>query len=75
MIYILFLVGLISMVGFGLRRRYLTNISDIPGPALASVSRAWHLWRIIRGDIDRQCIALHEKYGKLALSKASHISW
>ncbi|XPS73592.1 hypothetical protein M3J09_005736 [Ascochyta lentis] len=39
------------------------SISDVPGPILASMSRAWHLWRIVKGDIDQECIALHEKYG------------
>lgn len=60
MLVVVALVGLLALVA---QRRYLTSIADVPGPFLASISRVWHLWRIIKGDIDQQCIALHERYG------------
>lgn len=63
MLYVLVLVALTSLVALGAQRRYLTSISDIPGPLLASLSRIWHLWRIFKGDIDQRCISLHEEYG------------
>ena len=64
--YILGLAALVVLLAFAAQRRYLTSIADIPGPLLASISRAWHLWRLIKGDIDQHCIALHEKYGMYA---------
>jgi hypothetical protein len=47
----------------GLWRRYVSDIADIPGPVLASVSRVWNLWRLVKGDIDQHCISLHERHG------------
>jgi hypothetical protein len=63
---IFLLVVLVAAAAFGIafRRRYLSSISDIPGPYLASISVAWQLWRIVKGDIDRQCGKLHDKYGQ-----------
>ncbi|KAF2118079.1 cytochrome P450 [Lophiotrema nucula] len=63
MLYFLPLVGAAVVLGIVIRRRYLSSISDLPGPFLASFSVAWQLWRIVKGDIDRQCSKLHEKYG------------
>ena len=53
----------VGIVVLGLWRRYVSDIADIPGLVLASVSRVWNLWRLFRGDIDQRCIALHERYG------------
>lgn len=61
-------VALVIVLAFAAQRRYLTSIADIPGPLLASISRAWHLWRLIKGDIDRHCIALHEQHGTYGTS-------
>ncbi|KAF2679667.1 cytochrome P450 [Lentithecium fluviatile CBS 122367] len=63
MLYLIPFVGAATVLFVVFRRRYLSSISDIPGPFLASFSVAWQLWRIIKGDIDRQCSKLHEKYG------------
>ena len=66
--YIFGAVVLVVALAFAAQRRYLTSIADVPGPLLASISRAWHLWRLIKGDIDQHCIALHEKHGMHAIS-------
>jgi hypothetical protein len=65
--YIFGVVAFIFVLAFAAQRRYLTSIADIPGPLFASISRAWHLWRLIKGDIDQHCIALHEKHGMPAI--------
>ncbi|KAJ8109646.1 hypothetical protein OPT61_g7309 [Boeremia exigua] len=74
MIYLLVVVSLTASVVFVLRRRYLSTITDIPGPLFASVSRVWHLWHILRGDIDQQCIALHEKLGSFVRISHDEVS-
>ncbi|KAH9995211.1 cytochrome P450 [Xylariaceae sp. FL0662B] len=44
-------------------RRYMSPLSNIPGPALASFSRLWHLRHIYIGDQNLQLIRLHDEYG------------
>lgn len=44
-------------------RRYLSPISDIPGPYLASFTRLWHIIRIFVGDQNLRLIELHDKHG------------
>ncbi|KAK4159610.1 cytochrome P450 [Cladorrhinum sp. PSN259] len=54
---------LVGLVGIILYRRFLHPLRGIPGPALASVSRLWHLYHILKGDQNLALIALHEKHG------------
>ena len=63
MIPLFLFASFVGIVVLGLWRRYVSDIADIPGPVLASVSRVWNLWRLVRGDIDQRCIALHERHG------------
>lgn len=63
MIPLFLFASFVGIVVLGLWRRYVSDIADIPGPVLASVSRLWNLWRLVRGDIDQRCIALHERHG------------
>ncbi|KAL4938329.1 hypothetical protein BDV06DRAFT_201108 [Aspergillus oleicola] len=44
-------------------RRYQSPISNIPGPFLASFTRAWHIIRIFAGDINVRSIDEHRKHG------------
>ncbi|KAJ3546856.1 hypothetical protein NM208_g1799 [Fusarium decemcellulare] len=53
-------VGLLSLLVW---RRYLSGISDIPGPFAASFTRLWHMNRILKGDQNLELIRLHEKHG------------
>ena len=45
-------------------RRLFSPIRNIPGPALASISRFWHIYHIIKGDQNLALIKQHEKHGK-----------
>ncbi|ORY04544.1 cytochrome P450 [Clohesyomyces aquaticus] len=70
MFYLLPIVGAVFLAITLIRRRYLSPISDIPGPFLASFSVAWQLWHIVQGDIDRCARRWHEKHG--AFVRISH---
>lgn len=43
-------------------RRFFSPLKTIPGPPLASLSRFWHLYHIIKGDQNLQLVNLHDKY-------------
>jgi len=47
-----------------LYKRFLHPYSNIPGPFWASISRAWYIQQINRGDMDKTTKALHKQYGK-----------
>ncbi|KXX73194.1 Pisatin demethylase [Madurella mycetomatis] len=55
-----FLLGVISVIVY---RRFFHPLKDVPGPALASVSRMWHIYHILKGDQNLELVGLHEKYG------------
>lgn len=54
------------LVAVILWRKYLNNISDVPGPFLASFTRFWHLIRIFVGDQNLRMVELHDKHGQSA---------
>ncbi|KAK8042994.1 hypothetical protein PG994_013477 [Apiospora phragmitis] len=57
------LVGLGTIiVSVALWRRLLSPLSSVPGPALASVTRFWHVRHVLKGDQNRALIRAHEKY-------------
>lgn len=57
-------VGLATIiVSVALWRRLLSPLRGIPGPALAAVTRFWHVRHVIKGDQNRVLICAHEKYG------------
>lgn len=37
---------------------------SVPGPWLARFTDLWYIWRIHKGQFERDNIALHQKYGK-----------
>lgn len=53
-------VGLLTLL---LWRRYLSPLSDIPGPYAASFTRLWHMNRILKGDQSSELIRLHDRHG------------
>lgn len=59
-------VGLIFawVLGSCLWYRYMSPISDIPGPFLASFSRLWLIQLLRRGEGARELADLHEKHGE-----------
>lgn len=73
MIHVILFAGFVGVVALGVWRRYVSDIADVPGPVVASVSRVWNLWRLVKGDIDQRCIALHEKHGmSIAITSCSY---
>lgn len=59
-------VGLILawFLGSCIWYRYMSPISDIPGPFLASFSRVWLIQLLRRGRGARELAELHEKHGE-----------
>jgi hypothetical protein len=45
------------------RRRWLSSLSDIPGPFLGSFSVLWQIIHAIKGHTEEETISLHRKYG------------
>ena len=43
--------------------RFFHPLRSIPGPLLASYSRAWIVFNTARGDVEHTQRALHKKYG------------
>lgn len=58
----LFLVTALFLLA--IKRRYFSPISHIPGPAVASFSRLWHLRQVFSGKQNLRLIAQHDKHGK-----------
>lgn len=57
-------VGLATIVvSVAFWRRLLSPLRGVPGPALAAVTRFWHVRHVIQGDQNRVLIRAHEKYG------------
>lgn len=59
-----------SYLGLGLVclliwRRYLSPISDVPGPFLASLTRLWHSYHYVIGDHHVRLVDLHDKHGRV----------
>lgn len=53
------------------RRRYLSPISQIPGPFLASFSRLWHLGQIWSGKQNLKLIEQHDRYGEFSFAESA----
>jgi len=63
----------ISILTLCIYRRYLSPISDVPGPFVASFTRLWHIHRILKGDQNLELVRLHDKHGMLAISPRSSL--
>jgi hypothetical protein len=57
-----------------LSRRYLSDLSDIPGPFWASITRLWHIWHILEGKQNLCLQALHETYGPFVRIAPNEVS-
>jgi hypothetical protein len=49
--------------GTFIKRRYLSSISDIPGPFWGSFSILWQLLQIVKGHTEAAVIKEHKKHG------------
>jgi hypothetical protein len=55
----------LSLVWLVFYRRYIVSLANIPGPFLASFTRAWHIKQAIKGDFNLQLVVLHRKLGNI----------
>jgi len=55
-------------------KRYGSSLRGVPGPFMASFTRLWKLRQMYRGDMHLTDIALHRKYGTLAVPLLQLIS-
>ena len=53
----------IYLIGWIIHCRYFHPLRSIPGPFLASISRAWISYRTMTGDMEHTQRALHKKHG------------
>lgn len=61
----LFFLGLaICCLGSIVYLRFYSPLSKCPGPFWASISRTWIMWQVIRGDLEKTQLILHEKHGE-----------
>ncbi|KAF5723049.1 cytochrome P450 monooxygenase [Fusarium mundagurra] len=69
------ILGLVLLiVPIALHRRYFSNLSDIPGPFWASVTRLWHVWIILEGKQNLRLKALHRKHGQFVRIAPDEVS-
>lgn len=54
--------------------RYLSPLAHIPGPLSLSLSRLWMVKHAWEGDMHRQMIAMHERYGKVVRTGPNEVS-
>ena len=52
------------IIGFIVKRRYLSPLRRFPGPFWASVSRWWMVREVFSGQHEKNMVRLHAKYGK-----------
>jgi hypothetical protein len=62
------------IVAIALHRRYFSNLSDIPGPFWASMTRLWHIWIILEGKQNLRLKALHRKHGQFVRIAPNEVS-
>lgn len=53
----------IYLVGWIIYCRYFHPLHSIPGPFLASISRAWIVFKTMMGDMEHTQRTLHKKHG------------
>jgi hypothetical protein len=54
-------------------RRY-SQLWDVPGPFLASITRLWHIHRVVVGDQNLKLIELHKKHGHFVRVAPNEVS-
>lgn len=60
---VLFTTVVVGLLSLSIKRSFFSPLSDIPGPFLASLTRLWHLYRIVKGRVSQDTLELHDKYG------------
>jgi len=67
-------IALLTCVTAVFKRRYLSSISDIPGPPLASISRLWQIITLVKGDSINEFYSLHRKHGAFVRVAPNEVS-
>lgn len=57
------ITAFVAVFAIAIQRRYLSSISDIPGPFLGSFSLLWQLQKIFTKHTERATIDAHKKWG------------
>ena len=65
---------IVFLIALALHRLYLSDLSDIPGPFWASITRLWHVWIIFEGEQNLRLKALHEKHGHFVRIAPNEVS-
>jgi hypothetical protein len=73
-VLISFFVPVFLFLAYAIYLRFLSPLSSIPGPLLASLSRLWLLKHSWDGDMHRTMIKLHAKHGKLVRTGPDEVS-
>ncbi|KAF2092557.1 cytochrome P450 oxidoreductase [Rhizodiscina lignyota] len=61
-----FLILTVCMIiGRFFYRRHVSPLADLPGPFLASGSRLWKFWSVLRGHTETDKVNMHKKYGPI----------
>ncbi|KAK8875135.1 hypothetical protein PGQ11_005649 [Apiospora arundinis] len=67
--------GLVAVCAFVvLSRIYLSPIRHIPGPGFAAVTRFWYVRRLLKGKINLDILAAHDKYGHFVRIAPNEVS-
>lgn len=53
-------------------RVYLSPLRHVPGPGFAAITRFWYVWRLLKGKINLDIVAAHDRYGTDAMSSYLH---
>ena len=73
-VQLLFLVLVLVLAIYVAYQQYFSALARIPGPFGASLSRLWLVKHSWDGDMHRQMINLHSKYGKLVRTGPNEVS-
>ncbi|KAK8087755.1 hypothetical protein PG997_002716 [Apiospora hydei] len=67
--------GLVALGVFvAMHRVYLSPLRHIPGPAPAAVTRFWYVWRLLKGKINLDILAAHDRYGHFVRIAPNEVS-
>ncbi|KAK8054977.1 hypothetical protein PG993_000204 [Apiospora rasikravindrae] len=67
--------GLVALGAFVVMYRvYLSPLRHIPGPGLGAVTRFWYVWRLLKGKINLDILAAHDRYGHFVRIAPNEVS-
>jgi hypothetical protein len=57
-------ITIVLITTFLIRRHCYHGLNRIHAPFGASLSIAWHVWHVVKGDLEWESIRLHRKHGR-----------